>query len=191
MSPRAIKHPQSKSRTGSIDDRGPRRSRTNSFRNKDQKKKLLEKALAEAQLQVNERRYVSRVVEIVEIHGEKVMWSDVPQALKDKYNCTDIMTLCRWLKEMGRDINEFKPGKALYMTIRSAKFNRRGQIKLIGMPLSDAEDTASTGSSSPDDFVKQRREFEERGDQWLDGFLEDMHNFDVSRSSGNVKWGDV
>jgi len=70
--------------------------------------------------QVAYESYVSTVVDVMKYRGHTVMWSDVPQEFKSKYNTTDVKTVNAWpeLQSAGIDLLQmFKKGDKVKMMV--------------------------------------------------------------------------
>jgi len=63
--------------------------------------------------------YVSTVVDVMEYRGHTVMWTSVPQELKERYNTTDLKTVNAWpeLSQAGIDLKVFKKGDQVKMIV--------------------------------------------------------------------------
>lgn len=97
-----------------------------------------QEVLREARRLIENNDWLSEVMEVVDVKGQRVMWLTVPQELKDKYNCTDMKCYDQWLKRVWMDINQFKPGMKLRMKVTSVsvrgKFGNQPIIR--GIPCS-------------------------------------------------------
>lgn len=108
-------------------------------RNRDEREAHILQASREL---IQDAKFVSEVIEMVEVRGQTVMWCTVPQELKDRYHTTDMKCLDIWLERCGMCIKDFAPGQKLCMRVTSVstrgKFNKTPIIRGIPDQHTDA-----------------------------------------------------